>query len=458
MLVCTIGVGTAFVLGQDSGPSHPDEWAAGVLPFVEIVEDERGLDFEHPVHVEFLPDAEFSADVTAEETELTEEDQREIEQFTGLLRALGLVRGDLDLFEATNDLMGEGILGYYSYDDERIRMRGEELTPAVRSTLVHELTHALQDQHFDLGARLEDFDESDDLAGRTAFEALVEGDASRIETAYRASLSDEDRATLDEAQAEEVEAFESGTTEVPEILSTFVGAPYALGEALLQLALETDGNDAVDDLFDDPPSTDEHLFDPWTLIADDDEALEVAEPVIADGEEEFDRGPFGALTWYLMLAERLDPVTALDATDGWGGDAYVAFDREGSTCARVRYRADTPEDLEEMEAALRSWIDAGGDAPASVDRAGDELVFESCDPGSDADVGSDSSEDAIGLALARTYIAIDFLEGSGDEDASRCFANGLVHTFTLDQLNDPTLDPDDPEIVEQVQTVAIDCL
>ena len=36
------------------------------------------------------------------------------------------------------------------------RVRGTELTPAVESTLVHELTHALQDQNFDLGKRFED--------------------------------------------------------------------------------------------------------------------------------------------------------------------------------------------------------------------------------------------------------------------------------------------------------------
>jgi hypothetical protein len=58
-------------------------------------------------------------------------------------------------------------------------VRGDELTPAVRVTLAHELTHVLQDQHFDL-QRLDepDFEEHEGLR------AMAEGDAGRIEDIY----------------------------------------------------------------------------------------------------------------------------------------------------------------------------------------------------------------------------------------------------------------------------------
>ena len=93
---------------------------------------------------------------------------------------LGLLEGDVDLFAESNELNAKGIIGFYSYDDERLRVRGTELTPAVESVLVHELTHALQDQNFDLGDRLEELDKADDTnssATAEGFEALVEGDA-----------------------------------------------------------------------------------------------------------------------------------------------------------------------------------------------------------------------------------------------------------------------------------------
>ncbi|MDZ7676826.1 MAG: hypothetical protein U5K30_17400 [Acidimicrobiales bacterium] len=56
VVVILAGVGAYFLLGQDDGIDHPDEWAGEVLPFVEIVEDEPRPRLEHPIQVEFLTD------------------------------------------------------------------------------------------------------------------------------------------------------------------------------------------------------------------------------------------------------------------------------------------------------------------------------------------------------------------------------------------------------------------
>ena len=160
--------GTAyFFVIRDQGPPHPDSWDKRLQEYVDVVEKERGLDFEHPVYVDFLSDADFTKQVTADEKDLSADDRKEIEQFTGLFRALGLLEGDVDLFEQTNELNGAGIVGYYSYEDERIRVRGKELTPAVESTLVHELTHVLQDQRFDLEAMKDRAEDDDAVVQRT---------------------------------------------------------------------------------------------------------------------------------------------------------------------------------------------------------------------------------------------------------------------------------------------------
>jgi len=94
------------VVLRDGEDLYPQTWAKEVLPFVEVVEEERGLEFEHPVYVEFLPPDEFEQEVTADEDDLTEEDEAEIEQTTGMMRAVGLIEGDVDLFEAFNGVTG----------------------------------------------------------------------------------------------------------------------------------------------------------------------------------------------------------------------------------------------------------------------------------------------------------------------------------------------------------------
>ena len=46
------------------------------------------------------------------------------------------------------------MLAYYSFRTKQITVRGRTLTPSVKATLVHELTHVLQDQHFRIGHRV----------------------------------------------------------------------------------------------------------------------------------------------------------------------------------------------------------------------------------------------------------------------------------------------------------------
>jgi hypothetical protein len=272
---------------------------------------------------------------------------------------------------------------------------------------------------------------------------------------YRDGLSDDERAALDKDEASQSKDFTEDSSDIPEILKTFSQAPYNLGEAMLDLAIAIDGNDAVDALFRYPPRTEEHLLDPWTLFDDEDEALEVSKPRLRVGEEKFDSGALGTLTWYTLLAERLPLLDALDAVDGWGGDSYVAFERDAVSCVRINYVSDSPADRVQMQDALQTWVTALPGAPASVTRDGEVLTFESCDPGVAADVGSDSSGDALHLALVRTYLAVGLYE-SGQEDESRCLADSLAHEFSVEQLTGTSLG-DDPEAQQEIARLVQAC-
>ena len=423
----------------ETGSSYPDEWDPRVAPFAEIVEDERGLEFEHPVHVDFLSVEEFRERVTEDDQELTDEDREEIRASAGLFRALGLLESDRDLLETLNELRGAGVLGYYSHDDERIRMRGKELTPDVRSTLVHELTHALQDQHFDLGGRLDELEEADDSAAVAAFRAIVEGDASRIETAWREDLDEDEREALSRAQQEEQKQFGKDSAGVPEVLKTLMGAPYAFGEALLRVAVADGGEDAVDAMFEEPPTTEEHLVDPWTFVEDADPAIEVAEPDLGPGQEEFDSGQIGSLGWLLVLAERVPAGMTLKAVDGWGGDAYVAYEQDDLSCVDVHYRADTGRDLREMRTALEEWTSRMPDARLGTADGGSTVTFRSCEPtgaaGSEATGGSRA---AVKSAVTRAHLSAALVDVGFDAATARCGAQRLLRELTPAELNAPS--------------------
>ena len=74
-------------------------------------------------------------------------------------------------------------------------IRGKNLADvATRVTVVHELTHALQDQHFDLNKLT---DATKTSGADTALTALIEGDAVRVENKYVDALSKADQNAYD---------------------------------------------------------------------------------------------------------------------------------------------------------------------------------------------------------------------------------------------------------------------
>ncbi len=460
LMLALTGV-AAFALtrdGTEKGPSYPDQWDSRIAPYAKIAEKQRGLLFLHPVTVRFLPATKFEKTVTTDEKELDKDDRAEIEQFTGLMRAFGLIKGDVDLFAAGNDFSGGGTLAYYSFADERITIRGETVTPSIRSTLVHELTHVLQDQHFDIGDRLKKLGKKAEDSGKTSegdvLDSIVEGDAERVETDYRESLNARQRKALDAGQKDDYSKASKRLNRVPKVITTMMTSPYTLGRALVDAAAEDGDNAAVDKLFRDPPKEETSLLDPLQALAGETRAAKVAKPKLEDGEKKFDSGELGVLTLYFMLAERLPLLDALAAADGWGGDSYVAFERGGASCSRLAYVGKRPQDTTRMLSAMQRWIAAAPGSPAKVSRDGDGLRFESCDPGKAADVGKDASADAVGLLTTRTYLGVVLLHKGAQDDFAHCVAGRMVRVFPYSVLVDPNVGP---AVKARVQRIAADC-
>ena len=381
-----------------------------MLSMVEFVEGERDLTFEHPVSVEFLDEDAWGEQADIDEEEILDEDAQLLEHGAGLFRAVGLAEGELDLLSDSEELGASGTVGHYSFDDQAIRIRGTEVSPKVAATLVHELTHVLQDQHFDIGDRLDAVAEED--TEEESLRVLVEGDADRIEDLWVESLSVEEREALDAAHAEESTTAGEALAELPASLVTFFASSYILGAGFIDILEAAEGTAAIDAAFDEPPGPEEHVFDPISFLQRDQESE--VEPPDVDGEaiEDLD-GDFGAVSWFLMLAERIDPIVALTAADGWGGDAYRAYTDGDRTCLALRFVGETPGAAITMEAALTDWAAAmPAESDVTVTLEGDTVDVVSCDPGVDAELLDEAgrSQETISLLATRSAIAADVLE------------------------------------------------
>ncbi|HET6168321.1 MAG TPA: hypothetical protein VFE07_15935 [Marmoricola sp.] len=439
---------------KEAGPTYPTAWDARILPYVEIAEKERGLTFLHPVAVRFLGDKEFEKAVTSDKSKLDKDQRKELEQVTGLFRALGLLAGNVDLFDAFNAARGAGTLAYYSSEDHEIVIRGRAITPAGRPTVVHELTHVLQDQHFLIGDRLEKLQKANAKHVSTeydVFDAIVEGDATRVEADYVKTLPAAQQRALAATQEQQSKDAYRG---IPKVVVTMFTSPYALGQAMVQAAAATGGNAAVDALFRDPPTHDSVMLDPLAGLDTPDRPDKVAVPALRSGEKEFESGEFGALSLYFVLAERMPVVDALAAIDGWNGDAFVGFDRNGTTCVRSAVRGDTDQATARLLGALRTWAAGSPGSSAKVARDGALVRFESCDPGTKTALGRDASIQALQTVTIRSQLGAEFVKAGLPTEAARCSADTVVRSFPFSTLTASKLSAAD---TNRVRSIVLSC-
>jgi hypothetical protein len=440
-------------LDQDREVEHPEQWDERVAELVAFVEEHRFLSFEHPVAVELLDEVAWQEQAKIDDEELLDEDAELLEHGAGLFRAVGLAEGDLDLLESTEELGASGTVGLYSFEDEVIRVRGTALTPKIEATLVHELTHVLQDQHYDIGDRLEAVAEED--TDEESLRVLVEGDADRIEELWVDALPHAEREALDAERAEESTTAGDALSDLPASLVTFFASPYILGPGFMDILEGAKGPQGITAAFRDPPGPEEHVSDPLSYL-DRDEESDVRAPEVEGEPIEDLEGDFGAVSWYLMLAERIDPVTALAAVDGWGGDELVAYRDGARTCAAIRFVGEDRTATSTMAAAITTWADAMPDAAdVSVDAGAEVIDVTTCDPGVEAELleGEGRSQETIGLLAVRSELVSQILEAGADTDQARCFSRGLIANLGYDIL--VSTEPS-PEQKAEIQRVAIE--
>lgn len=373
---------------------------AEVDEIARFVEQERGLDFIDDVEVTALGAEDFKARVLDE----FESEQDALETEGALLRAGGIVPPGTDIVQSQLDLLGEGVLGFYDPTTGELVVRSDSAGPMVRSVIAHELTHALDDQHFDLDRPelTERRDGSD-----WGFLALVEGSAKRVENAYLAQLSPEDQEQLAADQLELALDQLEGLFDSPLVLAQILQSPYDYGAPFVEELVQAGGHERLDAAFDDPPTSSEQILDASRY--DGDQPVAVPAPP-AEGEI-IDEGVLGQLFTGFLVAERsdlddllggidpeqledmlenldLDSLAGLDTTGGfppvattpgWGGDRYVVWETADEVCLRVDWTMDSPEALAGFRQVLAAWA-ARDEAVTLADPSADVVRATRCAP------------------------------------------------------------------------------
>jgi hypothetical protein len=295
-----------------------------------------------------------------------------------LLVAFGLVDPGFNLPEELRRLNTTLPLGVFDADNDVLFVqRDPPDSPLARVTMAHEITHALQHQHYDLQELLPSGSRprSDGLP-RTpdeimAIRALVEGDAILTQRMYQATTI-RDPAELQRMAQEETQA-SSGVDfdRLPYVVTQTTYAPYYWGPSFIHgvlgdgpLTTYGEYGPAVDRLFRRLPISTSQILHPERYrarVVPVPVQMRDLGPVLGPEWVGLGTGPLGELSHRLILETWLrqtEPQRAVDASSAWTGDSAAVYHRGDDDETQVRDLAIVLKTRWETPAAAEAWAQA----------------------------------------------------------------------------------------------------
>jgi hypothetical protein len=244
--------------------------------------------------------------------------------------------------------------------------------------MAHELTHALQDQHFNL-RRFEHWPKHDSDA-ELAAHALVEGDASFLMMQYVTQSPARQLAFLKAMVAGGTGSSEQ-IEKAPRVLRETLLFPYLQGTSFVTQVYKGGGWEAVTAAYKSLPQSTEQVLHAEKYRAGEAPqkvALRDVSASLGKGWRMADHDVEGEWGFYLLLDEFLQSADASrKAAEGWGGDRYALFlgpNRATDVVVAHKTVWDTEADAGEFfDAYVRRTTKRYGVEPSEVADSGRQL-------------------------------------------------------------------------------------
>lgn len=334
------------------------------------VEAIRGLEFQREVAVRIVGDAEAREHFRNRVTLLYPPERMQHDE--AVLSQLGLLPPGTSLLEALLDLLEEQAGGYYDPPSNTFFVLDDTPPDTAPMLMAHELTHALDDQHFDLDGLIAGAGTDDDRS--TAISSVVEGSGTAVMSVFTVREIQAGRLAPD--VLEQIRQSEAGRAErlraAPPWLQRSLIAPYTLG---LNFVLRGDprrllGPDLADDInaaFREPPSSSEQILHPekyWGDVRDEPRRLDLPDLAVqlGTGWSLAATGRLGELSLGALTGATTPDPASLDATtpqrwtnaaaSGLGGDLYQHYVNGGERATLLLVLWDSERDADEFLEAL----------------------------------------------------------------------------------------------------------
>ena len=342
--------------------------ASPLDPGIKAVEQIRGRSFTGEVRHAAIDRSELSGHLRAQMERST---PYSFEEWSTILRALQLVDGESkDLLPELLSLYESQVLAFYDaqshtyYSIRQLPELPEEARLAdpkilEETVMVHELMHALQDQHFQLARREKEL--RLDTDANMAYHALLEGEAVLVMMAHMLRKSG---LVLDEVINDDsllgmigsaVSADSMIDSATPRYFAEMLKFPYLGGLRFAIAAYRRGGWKELDRVHADPPRTTREILHPEEYFGGR-RAKPAFDPVAP--KDAIAAEHLGEFHWRFLVGE--------DNAKGWTNDRVVIH-RDGRVAVETAWESE--ERAAAFESAYRTFLEGRGLEPR-IERKG----------------------------------------------------------------------------------------
>lgn len=274
----------------------------------------------------------------------------------------GFLPRDYDLQAAHLRMFDGAVAAFYDARAKVIIVPAGTDRAALHGVLVHELAHALQDQHWPLDDLVRPDRNDDDQAWAHA--AVIEGEAECLRVRLERWGRDVDPSDLEQTARTtraRLEALSQGANSalsgVPLVLRENLIFPYDEGMRFVAEAWRRQGPTALDAIYADLPVSTEQILHPERYFAQRDDPTPIDPIQLRDalgGQwARVEHNVLGEHQVRTLLRGVLDRGPADAAARGWDGLRYAVYaGPDGELCIAFRSVWDSDADAQEFAAAL----------------------------------------------------------------------------------------------------------
>ena len=317
-----------FISGLNAQPSNPKPSNKDLFdqidPTLEELSKLTGLVAKSKVDRDFITREKLKEFLQTRIDETVKPEEIRVEELT--LKLFGFVPDTYDLKASTVSLLTEQAAAFYDYRKKKMFLLESAPEISQRFVLVHELAHALADQHFHLEKYIRQ-GRNDDSA--TARMAVMEGQAQWLMYELMAKKTGQSLKTDRSMVQMFVNASSAGLSQYPELsnaplyIRESLLFPYTRGLLFQQAVVEKLGDSGFAEVFRNPPRSTREILHPELYFGARKQA-KIKAPNIpnANRYNEAVEGEFGEFDVYVLLKQFTDEATADKLSPHWRAGHY----------------------------------------------------------------------------------------------------------------------------------------